>query len=79
MSLHCFLAGHDVDNHARELSDKCVHCGVSLPIDHLRIASEAVLRGLAVIAFIAFFTGVRFVRESTRPKLEPELVESQDR
>ncbi len=69
MTLHCFLAGHDVKH---ESSDRCVHCGVRLPIQRLMIAREAILRGLAVILFVAFFAGVRFVKESTRPKLQPE-------
>ncbi len=77
MTLHCFIAGHDV---GRELFDRCVHCGIRLPIQRLVIAREAVLRGLAVIAFVAFFAGVRFVKESMRPqKLQPELDESQAR
>lgn len=77
MTPHCFLTGHDVDNRgSRELPDRCVHCGVELPISRLRIAREAVLRGLAVIAFVAIFAGARLVKDSMGPRLEPEKAES---
>lgn len=69
MTLHCFLAGHDVGDHP----DRCVHCGIRMPIQRFMIAREAILRGLAVIVFVALFAGVRLAKESMRPRLMPEL------
>ena len=70
MNPHCFLTGHDVDVNGLSL-DRCVHCQAALPVRRLRVAFEASLRGLLLIAFVV---AVPLARLVMRPHASLEVV-----
>lgn len=77
MSPHCLLTGHDVCLSSDMPSERCVHCGLELPASSIRLAAEALLRGLFAIVLVLCFAAARFVTRHAAGPL-PEPVERED-
>lgn len=70
MTLHCLIAGHDLDvnwMHADNSPDRCVHCKINFPISRLRLAWEVVLKGALVIALVACAAVARQIAHIPHP------------